>query len=385
MNCNSVFDQIDELNSEYIKFWEDIGNIESPTSYKEGVDAVGRYIIKKAQAHGWNVEVNKQELSGNAVCITMNPDAQKAPVCLSSHMDTVHHVGTFGTPAVKIKDGKIYGPGVTDCKGGIVSAFLAMHALENCGYTERPIKLILQSDEELSSLPSGKGTVEFMAECAKGCVAFLNGEPSCASYTELTVERKGIIRLVLEIKGIAAHSSLCYNGASAVLEGAYKVIELERFADKDGLTSNCGIMNGGQTANSVPDKCEITVDFRYKTAEQREEAINAVKTAAETVHVKGTSCTWRIKSERCAMPISDKNLELLEKIKKIYAANGFADVKGISCNGGSDAGDMTVRGITSIDCIGTSGGRIHSTEEFGDLDSLAKSAKRQAAIIMCID
>ena len=260
-----------------------------------------------------------------------------------------------------------------------------MHALENCGYTERPVKLILQSDEELSSLPSNKGTVDFMARCAKGCVAFLNGEPSIENYSELVIERKGIIRFILEISGVAAHSSACYDGASAVLEGAYKVIELERFNDKNGLTSNCGIMNGGQTANSVPGRCEITVDFRYKTPEQREEAVNAVKTAAETVHVKGTCCTWRIKSERCSMPLCDKNLELLSRINDIYIENGFGEVRGRSSNGGSDAGDMTSRGIPAVDSIGTSGGRIHSTEEFGNLDSLAKSAKRQAAIIVSID
>lgn len=385
MNCDRYFSEIDKLNDEYVGFWADVCNIESPTLDKAGVDAVGRYIIEKAEALGWEIEIDKQEKAGDAICITMNPEAKKAPVCLSGHMDTVHPAGTFGTPAVRIADGKIYGPGVTDCKGGIVSAFLAMHALKNRGYTERPVKLILQSDEELSSLPSKKGTVDFMARCAKGCAAFLNGEPSTASYSELTIKRKGIIRIVLEISGIAAHSSICYKGASAVLEAAHKVIELERFADPDGLTSNCGIINGGQTANSVPDRCEITVDFRYSTENQREEAINAVKTAAENTHVEGTSCTWYIKSERCAMPLTENNVALVEKIQKIYADCGFGEVKGVFSNGGSDAGDMTVRGINAVDSIGTSGGRIHSTEEYGDLDSLAKSAKRQAAIIVCID
>ena len=315
----------------------------------------------------------------------MNKDAKKAPVCLSAHMDTVHPVGSFGTPAVKIEGDKIYGPGVTDCKGGIVSAFLAMHALEKFGYTERPVKLILQSDEELSSLPSEKGTVKFMAECAKGCVAFLNGEGSCENYDALIIERKGIIRFILDVTGKAAHSSTCYDGASAVLEAAHKVIELERFADKDGITSNCGIINGGSTANSVPDKCEITVDFRYKTPEQRETVIQAVKDAAERVTVKGTSCAWRIKSERVTMPLCDKNVELLEKINRVYSAAGFVEAKGEKGAGGSDAADMTSYGIPAVDCIGTSGGRIHSVEEFGNISSLAESAKRQAAIILGID
>ena len=385
MSCERIFESIDSLSAEYVGFWADICNIESPTSFKEGVDRVGSYIIEKAKAHGWEIEINKQAVAGDAICITMNKDAKKAPVCLSSHMDTVHPVGSFGTPAVRLEGDRIYGPGVTDCKGGIVSAFLAMHALEKCGYTERPVKLILQSDEELSSLPSGKSTVAFMAKCAEGCVAFLNGEGSCADYTELVIERKGILRFILDITGKAAHSSVCYDGASAVLEAAHKIIELERFADKDGITSNCGIIEGGSTANSVPDKCTLTVDFRFKNEEQRETVINAVREASERTHVEGTSCTWRIKSERAAMPLCEKNEELIRKINSCYLANGLPGVSGKSATGGSDAADMTSYGIPAIDSIGASGGRIHSTEEYGKISSLAESAKRQAAIIVNID
>ena len=380
-----VFEAIKRLEDEYVQFWADICNIESPTSFKAGVDAVGAYIIDKARARGWDVLVNEQEVSGNAVCITMNGGAKKSPVCLSAHMDTVHPVGSFGYPPVKIEGDRIYGPGVTDCKGGIVSAFLSMRALEECGYTDRPVKLILQSDEELSSLPSDKGTVKFMAECAKGCVAFLNGEGSCEDYSALVIERKGILRFIIDIKGVAAHSSTCYDGASAVLEAAHKVIELERFADKDGITSNCGIISGGSTANSVPDSCEITVDFRFKNAEQRAEVIKAVEDAVSNTNVKGTLSTYRIKSERVAMPLVDKNTELVAKINKAYGICGFAPVRGKANMGGSDAADMTGYGIPSVDSIGTAGGRIHSTEEFGYIKSLCESAKRQAAIILYID
>ena len=50
----------------------------------------------------------------------------------------------------------MYGPGVMDCKGGIVAAIMAMEALEKCGFTERPVQLLLQSDEENGSATSNK-------------------------------------------------------------------------------------------------------------------------------------------------------------------------------------------------------------------------------------
>ena len=176
MNYSELFAAIDALEEEYIRFWEDICMLESPTAYKAGVDAVAEFCCKKAESLGWETEIHYEEVSGNAVCITMNPNAPKAAVCFSGHMDTVQAVGSCGTPAVHKDDTYIYGPGVKDCKGGIVASFLAMEALQRCGFTARPIKLILQSDEENSAATSNQNTIRFMAENAQGCEVFLNTE-----------------------------------------------------------------------------------------------------------------------------------------------------------------------------------------------------------------
>ena len=73
MKCEKIFQKIDELNQEYIKVWEDVCNLESPTNDKAAVDAVGSYFIERAKARGWEVEICEQPVSGNAVSITMNP------------------------------------------------------------------------------------------------------------------------------------------------------------------------------------------------------------------------------------------------------------------------------------------------------------------------
>jgi len=114
MNCKELFEKIEELYPKYIKVWEDVCNIESPTNYKQGVDKVCCYFKALAEEKGWYTEVFKQEISGDALCIIMNPESEEKPICLSGHMDTVHPLGLFGNPPVRIEAGKIYGPGVTD-------------------------------------------------------------------------------------------------------------------------------------------------------------------------------------------------------------------------------------------------------------------------------
>ena len=385
MKCEDLFKKIDELSPKYIKVWEDVCNIESPTSYKEGVDKVCEYFVKMAEEKGWDIEVQKQEVAGDVACITLNPTAKGAPVCLSGHMDTVHPIGLFGTPPVHIDEKYIYGPGVIDCKGGCVSSFLAMDALEQIGFGDRPVKLILQSDEETGSKTSGKKTVEFMCEKAKDAIAFLNTEGTGDKNPyNLVIKRKGILRFRFNITGKAVHSSVCYVGTNALTEAAHKIIELEKMKTPDGLTCNCGVIEGGTTVNTVAEKCSFLADIRFATNEEEKQARDFVARIAEKSFVEGSVCELEEVSNRPAMEYSEKNEELFNTINKIFEQSGLPTRTTVFSNGGSDTAYTTQAGIPCLDCFGVFGSGIHSVNERALLSSLAESAKSMAAIALMI-
>lgn len=383
MKCEKLFQTIESLRDEYIKFLTDICTIESPTEYKEGVDRVGEYISNKANQMGWLVEKQNQEISGNVICITMNSNAKGDPVCFSGHMDTVHPVGSFGKTPVRFDNEKIYGPGVADCKGGIAAAFMAMDALQRCGFDERPVKLILQSDEENGSRNSNKTTVKYMCEKAKGCIAFLNTEPG--NRKGHVIAMKGICKFRFEITGKSAHSAACYMGVSSICEAAEKIIRLEKYKDKDGITCNCGLINGGSAENTVPEKCTFTADFRFHTDEQKKEVIRIAKEIADTSFVEGTTCNLILSSSRYAMAKTQKNIALFEKVRKIYIDNGLDDIEMLESLGAADTSDLTHYGITCLESFGIIGGDTHKLSEFAYLDSLALAAKRLASVAFCIN
>ena len=133
MDYRPVFEAIEKLSDQYLAVWKECCEIESPSGYKEGVDCCGRYFMDMAQAHGWKTEVLEQPVSGNAVCMTMNDDVQEKPLALSGHIDTVHPVGTFGDTPVRMDGDIIYGPGVCDCKGGVVAGMLAGYYHDKIG------------------------------------------------------------------------------------------------------------------------------------------------------------------------------------------------------------------------------------------------------------
>ena len=374
-----IFQEIEKLYPKYLDFLEDICNIESPTSLKEGVDKVCEYCIAFAKEKGFKAEVFLQDISGNAALITMNEKAEGQPIVLSAHMDTVHPVGSFGYPAVRRDEEFMYGPGVMDCKGGIAAAFLAMEALSVSGFDKRPIKLFLQSDEENSSKTSKKETIRTMCESSKGALCFLNLEGHVKGTAVLT--RKGIIRYKFIIRGKAIHSARCAYGANAIAEAAHKIIELEKMKDVEGITCNCGVINGGTAANTVAEHCEFFADIRFSTPEQLSNAKETVKRLAEKSFVEGCVTEIEEVSYRPAMPESEENTELLKKMNEIYEKCGLPTLDARFCVSGSDAAYITECKIPCVDSLGTEGGNIHSTREYARMLSLCESAKRVASVI----
>ena len=379
MKCREIFNTIDSLNESYVKIWEDVCNIESPTKLKAAVDECGEYFAAIARAKGWRVEYFRQPVAGDLVDITLNPDADAEPIIFSAHLDTVHPVGLFGTPAVRIEGDRMYGPGVCDCKGGAVAALLAMDALDKNNFRSRPVRLILQTDEEVSSMISDKATIGYMCERALEAVAFLNLEG--ASAGKACLQRKGTITFTFTVEGIEAHGSQCATaGASAILEAAHKIIELEKLKDKDGITCNCGIISGGSVPNTVPGHCEFKANIRFANSEQLEWVRTHVKEIAAKVCVEGCKTTVNNPAGRVAMELTEKNVALLARMNEIFEENGLPTLEAAKRTGASDAADVTHAGAACIDSIGVRGEKIHSPAEFAYIDSLAESAKRLVAV-----
>ncbi len=368
----------DEINDRYIQTWIDICSIESPTDCKQGVDAVGKYFIKKAAEQGWDVEIHREDISGDCISITMNQESEEAPVVFSGHMDTVHAVGSFGNPPVRCEGDTIYGPGVKDCKGGITAAFMAMDMLAACGFKKRPVRLILQSDEEVGSVFSEGRTIEFMRAKAQDAVAFFN----CEAHRNggVTLMRKGSVKYEFEIKGRAVHSSNCYLGASAVTEAAHKIIELEKMKAKNGITCNCGTIAGGTADNSVPAVCSFSADIRFNDMKELAKAQRRVQKISGKSYVRGTECICRLKSMRKPMELCDANVKLFHRINEIFKEYSLPQVRLEKSRGGSDASDMTYFNIPCIDSMGVTGRFIHSVNEEARISSLKEAAIRLAVI-----
>ena len=386
MSNISLFEAIESLKGKYIKIWEDICNIESPSTDKTAVDRVGKYVSDIAKEHNWKVEVYPQERFGDVVCITLNPDAKGAPIALSGHMDTVHPIGLFGTPAVRIDGDRIYGPGVMDCKGGIVSGLLSMEALEMSGFKDRPVMLLLQSNEEIGSGINNKAPIRCICERAKDAIAFLNLEGYEGWFAgKACLVRKGIAGFIFRVYGIAAHASYsAREGASAIAEASHKILALEAIKNDEGITCSVGKIKGGTARNSIPAYCEFELDARFVKEEELEELKAKVQKIADETHIAGCRTEVELINLRSPMFLCDRNTELLALSNKAFEKYGLSPLECGFRSGGSDAADVTAFGIPCMDSMGVCGERAHSKDEYAIISSLFESAKRVTAIVSSI-
>ena len=376
----NLFRAVDERSCQYEEFLQTICGIESKSDDKEGVDRVCAEILKAGRDLGFEERILTHPKAGNVASLTYNAEGKKPQVCLSAHMDTVFPRGTFGDPPVRREGDVLRGPGVMDCKGGIAVTLLVMDALSAVRYSSRPVKLILQSEEEIQCLLSSGKTLDFLREEADGAAAFFNLEGR--EPGKITTRRKGILRAEMTVRGRAAHAGDYFEGASAVRAAAYKIISLETRSVRDGITYNCGIVSGGTAMNAIPAECRVWIDVRVSSRAEADEAVEVMRAEAERTDVPGTSAEVRIISSRKPMERTEKNVMLFRHIDSVCRKYGFGEMRENFSNGGSDAAYSTLMGIPTVDDLGIVGDNYHSLDEWCSLPSIAESAKIIAASIL---
>ncbi len=375
-DVNRVFQEIESNEAKYIKFWEDICNIETVSNDKEALDGLADFIQEFAMTEGFTVKRTPFEKCGDFLTIDMNEGTEKGYMFLA-HLDTVHVKGKFGYPPVKIEGNRMIGPGVIDCKGGVAVALLVMKSLKTLGYNKH-LRLMLTSDEEISNSLGGEKELEFIKNTAAGFKGAFNCE--VARDGEVVVSRKGIMRIKIHITGKPSHAGIDYfAGVSAIREAAYKIIELETKSKEGATTYNCGIIQGGDMFNIVPAKCTMSVDVRVNSIEDMEAAYKVVEEVAATSFVAGSKSEIELLSRRMPMMHTKETDELFDKLKKVSLANGLGDLVPIESGGGSDSAYTQLAGVPSVCAVGTCGDYCHTVNEYAEIDSLVKRAKLLAA------
>jgi acetylornithine deacetylase len=210
---------------------------------------------------------------------------------LAGHLDTVVVDGYPDAFSARVEDGRVYGRGSCDMKGGLAAFLEVVDVLAASGTRPRGDLLVAGiMDEEYGTLGSlhireHGPTADF------GIVA----EPSSLT---LCPAHRGQVGVVVRTFGKAAHSSRPELGDNAILRMVQAIEALEPYAEQ--LQSeephplcghgsfNLGVIHGGTIASVVPDACEMELDRRvlpgesYNQVEGEIDALLAPVAAADS-------------------------------------------------------------------------------------------------------
>lgn len=380
---SAVFAVLERERDSLLAFWEELVNMESGSRDKENVDRTAERVEKELRSMGAETEVLRFEKAGNSVSAVLGKDRPGAPVALMGHYDTVFPAGTVAKRPFRIEDGKAFGPGVLDMKGGIALLIFAAKALEEAGYRERPIRFILAGDEETAHCCSDMA--KEYEERSKGCVAAFNcetGDP----LNKIVVGRKGVIQCEMAVKGVAVHAGRePQKGRSAILELSHKIVDIHRLTDHSrGLTFNVGTVKGGVVPNAVPDFASAGIDVRCMTTDQIAEAKEKLLAVAGRTYIEGTSTELSFSASFFPMEQTTGNEKLFAYVADIYGQLELPAPSMEFSGGGSDSAFSVCAGIPTVDQMGVKGEWNHSDREYAILDSVFERAKVLAACILNI-
>lgn len=380
---DKAYQWIDEHKDEMVSLWKEMVTIDSGIGVRDGGMAMGNLCASILEELGFSIRRVSYEKCGDTI-IGERGDMTKPFTILMGHMDTVFFKGEPEKRPFTIKDGKAYGPGVLDMKGGVTILLSTLKALHEAGFEDFPCKVILDADEEPAHVFSN--APEVIQKEAEGAKCAFNFETGFTDHS-LVVQRKGCWRFFIETFGRGCHvGNDPENGRSAILEMAHKIIEIEKLTDySKQYNVNVGTIEGGTVANAAPAYCKVECDFRYTHPEDLPVLRRKVDEVCSRQYVPDTTTKVSDSVGFATMTRLPGNLELLKIAQEVAEESGFPKPEARLCGGGSDAAYTTAMGVPTLCAVGVEGARNHTVEEWADVDSLFRRAKQMAGILLKVN
>ena len=284
-------------------------------------------------------------------------------------MDTVWPRGTLATLPWRVEDGRAFGPGSYDMKGGLVVLLEAISRAQ----TERALRVVLTADEEIGS-PTAR---DVLARAAEGAAAAFVCEPP-NSRGDLKTARKGLGRFSLRIAGRSAHAGDPKEGASAIQELARLTLRLHALTDGSGVSANVGVVAGGTRENVVAAEATAWVDVRVPTMAERDR-LDAFLQGLEPA-TPGTRIVVEGGWTRPPLERSEGAGILFERAREHGRSLGL-DLHEVSAAGGSDGNLVGALGVPVLDGLGAEGAGSHAIDEHVLVGSLPVRAELLAAML----
>jgi acetylornithine deacetylase len=342
----------------------------APDSPGEGDCA--RTLASVLEDWGFSVEMQQSVPGRPNVVARFGPGGTPA-LMLNGHLDIVGVEGMIHEPfTAELRDGRIYGRGSADMKGGLA----AMCAAALAGVTSKAKKQILIAavvDEEYDSL----GLRALLASGVRADAAIIT-EP-----TRLAIcpAHRGFAWFDVSLRGRAAHGSRYDIGVDAITHAGLLLAELDqlertrdagrrhRLLGRGSL--HASKIRGGVGMSTYPEECELAIERRTLPGESAEQAMREIIDACERVKARRPEFDARVTLSTAQLP-SDvpPDAPVVKRLRgALERENVPVKIEGLSA--WTDAALLNEAGIPAI-CFGPGDIALaHAAEEFVPVEDIA--------------
>lgn len=292
-------------------------------------------------------------------------NSQDIKTLIMGHIDTVGINNDWETNPLDpvIKDGKLFGRGTTDMKGGLAAMMLAATNKN----LPKNIAFLFYIDEEYDFAGVKKFIADYGSKIKPKSIISLDG-------SELNIANgcRGLIEISASVKGKSCHAATPQNGVNAIevtTKSINKLKEyLSQFVDPElGTTSvNLASIDGrGSSANVVPDNCCFTLDIRPSSSKINAQLIiDQLKKYIEGF--KGELSDYKVKFDFGSWLTPKAKLAKLDLNFQNISASGYIDTQ------------MLWQLFNKPDCLTIGAGAqkaAHTSNEYIAIEKLEKLPK----------
>ncbi|TKK26501.1 glutamate carboxypeptidase [Pseudomonas sp. CFBP13528] len=369
----------EQYKDQALKLLERLVNIDSGSGYEPGLTQVRDIAVDELKQLGFSIQLVPDKAANSSHVVATLKGTGKAKILLMAHMDTVFKEGSAAERPFHIKDGRAYGPGVMDDKGGIVAGIYALKVLKNQGFKDyAQITFLLDASEETGS----DAASELIRTTAKGHDVTLNLEPGRPA-DGLVVWRKGSATAVVEVKGKAAHAGVAPElGRNAAMEVAHQILQLGKLGDEEKKTTiNFTVLKAGDRTNVIPDQATAKADVRAALPEEFDRIEKDLARVSADKLIPETEVKTSLQRGLPPMPQTAESDKLVAIAQGIYGELG----KTLTIEGSGGAADASLSagvGTPTLDGFGIVGGNIHTPEEYAEVESVVPRVYLLSRMIM---
>lgn len=381
-----IFTSIDEHKEDMVQDLRTFADLEGHFEEKDNVLKARTWLQQQLEKEGFACRFREVADDRCGIMIAeLGMDRPGKPIIFSGHCDTVHYTGSFGgeNPTV-IKDGKIFGPGVLDMKGGLIIALYVAKALNFIQYKEHPIKLIVVGEEESDHV--GNDGDKILTAESKGALCCFNMETGQMNNS-LCTQKKSQFTYYLSVDGVGGHAGNdLLKGRNAINEAVYKIQKIIELTDLSvGTTVTTAVIKGGGHTSGIADHCEVVFDVRVTNENEAKRIMDSMYEITDETFIEGTkSKLTYYRAKLLPLQETKEAIRLLDFVNTVAKDNGFDEFGKVHLGGASDAGNMAAAGIPVLDNCGIIGQYAHNKKEYGIIDSLYSRAKIFAGTVLKI-